>query len=610
MGIPSYFSYIIKNHSNIIRDLQFHRQHTKTVFHCLYMDCNSIIYDAVHTLETQSFKCNGAYSRQFEQSIIDAVIIRIREYINTISPTNVLYIAFDGVAPLAKMDQQRSRRYKTAFMSTISFENPTQPFIETPAKHKWNTSAITPGTTFMSILSRRIHVAFNGRSGVSVLGKRIPHVIVSTSVEPGEGEHKMFAYMRKFAQPNENVAVYGLDSDLIMLSILHSVLCRNIFIFRETPQFSKNILPVQIRSDTNDLLFLNIRELTKSILNEMNCSEYDIQRIYDYILISVLLGNDFLPHMVALNLRGTGMEKLLQMYAEHITKRREYLVSIHRKIIWTNVKYFIEKLALYEHTDIVNEYVERDKLSKRKYPESSPEEREFILQKTPIIYRGDEEYICPTEEQWEMRYYRVCFPEQFTHNTPSVAYLGMSKFTDKDGIKDICLNYMEGLEWVFRYYSEGCPHWRWKYRFHYPPLLVDLYKHISEFTYKTPSVGTHGILQPTNSLLENIPSKNIPFHPHIQLSYVIPQISQYLIPQKIRELIQRPEYLHLFVSVRDIRFSWLFCKYFWESRVLLPDISNNVLEEWEHILFLHSKSSTNTHNKPTLSSSLTSELMS
>lgn len=557
MGIPSYFSYIIKNHSNIIRNIQFHKKHTKTTFHSLYMDCNSIIYDVVHTLEKQSSKYNYTNPRDiqhFERTVIEAVILRIREYITTISPTNVLFIAFDGVAPLAKMDQQRSRRYKTAFMSALSFEDPSQPFADMSQNSKWNTSAITPGTTFMSMLSAQIHAEFNGPSGVSVFGKRIPHVIVSTSTDPGEGEHKMFAYMRANVKSNENVAVYGLDSDLIMLSILHSVFCHNIYIFRETPQFSKNILPAQLRSDTNDLLFLDIRELTKSILNEMKVVEYDVQRIYDYILISVLLGNDFLPHMVSLNLRGTGMEELLQMYAEHITKRREYLVSANRKINWKNVKYFIGKLAAVEHTNIMDEYTQRAKLAKRKYPETTPEEREFVLQKTPLIYRGDEEYICPTEEQWETRYYRVCFP---TTNRAG-------KMPDK--VKEICVNYLEGLEWVFRYYFAGCPHWRWKYRFHYPPLLVDLYKHIPETS---------------TSLLGNIRAENRPFHPHVQLSYVLPPISQQLIPQKSRVLIQRPEYSSLFVSIRHTRFSWLFCKYFWESHVLLPEISMDVLNEWE-----------------------------
>jgi 5'-3' exonuclease len=462
-----------------------------------------------------------------------------------ISPINVLYIAFDGVAPLAKMDQQRSRRYKTAFMSAISYENTENVF----SKHgdsKWNTTAITPGTLFMSKLSKRIHSEFSSSSPSPVSHINVKRIVVSTSTEPGEGEHKMFAYIRKYAQPNENIAVYGLDSDLIMLSILHSTMCSNIFIFRETPQFSKSILPVHLRNDTTECLFLDIRALALSILYEMGSSDYNTQRIYDYILVSVLLGNDFLPHMVSLNLRGTGMELILQMYNEHIAKRQVYLVSADRKILWKNVKYFIGKLAELEHANIVNEFAHRTKLAKRKYPENTPEEREFVLLNTPLIYRGEEEYICPTEEYWESRYYRVCFPTL-------------------EPVRDICVNYLEGMEWVFRYYSEGCPHWRWKYQHHYPPLLVDLYKAIPETDC---------------SLLTTIPYPNRPFHPLVQLSYVTPPISQGLLPANIQEWL-RSKYADLFIPIHKTQFSWMFCKYVWEAHVLLPDISMDVLGEWE-----------------------------
>ena len=37
------------------------------------------------------------------------VIRKIEEYIYTINPDNVVYIAFDGVAPLAKLEQQRQK---------------------------------------------------------------------------------------------------------------------------------------------------------------------------------------------------------------------------------------------------------------------------------------------------------------------------------------------------------------------------------------------------------------------------------------------------------------------------------------------------------------------
>ena len=586
MGIPSYFSYIIKNHSNIIRNLKYHNTHAKTVFHGLYMDCNSVIYDAVHSVEKNvpppsKYQDPQSQRRHFEQSVIDMVVLRIREYVQTISPTNVLYIAFDGVAPLAKMDQQRARRHKTAFLSSITFDRPTQPFVEpgTGLPEKWNTSAITPGTLFMESLSKRIHHEFhNGKAELA----KISHVIVSTSTDVGEGEHKMFAYLRNNAHLDDNIAVYGLDSDLIMLSILHSVQCRNIFIFRESPQFSKSVLPVHLRSDIPELLFLDIRQLTLSILGEMNRSsdprnvtgivEYDTQRIYDYILISVLLGNDFLPHMVSLNLRGTGMEELLQLYAEHIAKRRVYLVSSDRTILWKNLRYFVGKLAAQEHRNIMSEFEQRAKMAKRKYPESTAEEREFLFQKTPLVYRGEEEYICPTEENWETRYYRVCFPESFQgfaeslRRSKSAIFRGDNvSYENLDKTAQVCTNYLEGMEWVFRYYSEGCPHWRWKYHFHYPPLLADLYKHIPE------NAG---------SLIANISYPNRPFHPMVQLSYVTPPSSHSLLPNHMVTFL-RKRYSELFATIRETKFTWMFCKYFWESHVILPAIPMHVLEEWE-----------------------------
>jgi 5'-3' exonuclease len=48
MGIPSYFSYIIKNYSNIIRSL---KDVLNQDMHHLFMDCNSIVYDAFRGIE-------------------------------------------------------------------------------------------------------------------------------------------------------------------------------------------------------------------------------------------------------------------------------------------------------------------------------------------------------------------------------------------------------------------------------------------------------------------------------------------------------------------------------------------------------------------------------
>ena len=57
MGIPSYFSYIVKNHSHIIRKLVKNKTLSETPkFNHFYLDCNSIIYDAVHNIDFSNLK--------------------------------------------------------------------------------------------------------------------------------------------------------------------------------------------------------------------------------------------------------------------------------------------------------------------------------------------------------------------------------------------------------------------------------------------------------------------------------------------------------------------------------------------------------------------------
>lgn len=100
MGIPSYFTHIVRSHREIIKNYD---KTTKPINN-LYMDCNSIIYDAVNTLHEHSANID------FEQRIIYEVCNKIIFHIQTINPTSRVMIAFDGVAPVAKLTQQKNAK--------------------------------------------------------------------------------------------------------------------------------------------------------------------------------------------------------------------------------------------------------------------------------------------------------------------------------------------------------------------------------------------------------------------------------------------------------------------------------------------------------------------
>jgi 5'-3' exoribonuclease 1 len=534
MGIPSYFSYIIKNHSNIIRSLQYHQSIVCTSFHSLYMDCNSIIYDSFREIE------KNPPSENIEKSIIDAVIINIKKYVSFIKPNKVLYIAFDGVAPFAKMEQQRTRRYKMNFMSKINMDKLI--YEATQKETIWNTASITPGTNFMNKLSNRIQYEFMNKE--QVYG--IKNIIVSGSTEVGEGEHKMYEHIRN--NPcKENLAIYGLDSDLIMLSIFHLEYCKNIYIFREAPVFG-DLADKKSGKDSKLPLFLDIEKLCQSILQEMYCKYTNQNRINDYVFLCFFLGNDFLPHFPALNIRTSGIQILLDTYRNLLGKyENKYLVE-NKRIVWKNVHALVKDLAKNEHTFLLTEYMQRNKVEMRKWPNENNKDRENMLTNIPTIFRAEEKYICPQEPYWEERYY-ACLFENNTANQETFTKL-------------VSINYLEGLEWVYKYYTKGCPHWKWKYNYHYPPLLSDLVKYV-------PQKDDAEFITQNNSK---------PFSPYAQLCYVLPKEYLNLLPKPMEEHLAK-KYSHIY----DVspRLQWAFCKYLWEAHIHNQSIDLATLENIE-----------------------------
>jgi 5'-3' exoribonuclease 1 len=161
--------------------------------------------------------------KESHENIYENVYQKILNLITKLNPEFTL-VAFDGVAPLAKMKQQKQRRYKSYIVKQI-----------VPSK-SWNTNAITPGTTFMNELDAYLYEKF----------KNNPRVKFSGSDQVGEGEHKIMHYMRT-NKCLDNQFIYGLDADLIMLGLLHLKHNKNVYLYRETCHFSylKNIDPNQ-----------------------------------------------------------------------------------------------------------------------------------------------------------------------------------------------------------------------------------------------------------------------------------------------------------------------------------------------------------------------------
>ena len=526
MGIPSFFSYIIKNHPEIIKQIA----NNNLIFNNFYLDSNSIIYDSMRQIEYQN------NDREFEEELIKQVCKKIDEYIKIISPDGIIYIAFDGVAPVAKMEQQRTRRYKSSFEAKLKKKLGNESVIG------WNKTAITPGTEFMNKLDKYIHNHY--RNSEKKLG--VKKIIISTSTEVGEGEHKIFQFIRNNPDLHKkNTLVYGLDADLIMLGLNHLPVAHKIYLFRETPEFIKSI---NSRFIPNENYILDLPELAKTIISRMNNyktinKKQQHNRLYDYIFLCFFLGNDFLPHFPSVNIRTNGIEILLDAYSATIGKTDNNLTD-GKQIFWKNIYKFIKYLSENERENLKHEYKIRERWEKRRFKANTNEEKLMKLQNIPIKKRDIEKYIDPYKFLWQKRYYEKLFHTDINH----------------DYKKSICVNYLEGLEWVIKYYTTNCVDWRWHYRYHYPPLLTDLLVFIPHFN---------------TCMIEK--NNNKPVHPYVQLSYVLPRDSLYLLPYNIymKLIKEKKKYYN-----ENCDFIWSFCKYFWESHVKMPTIDLDELEQF------------------------------
>jgi 5'-3' exoribonuclease 2 len=523
MGIPFYFSYLIKNHREVLKKYSKHSM----IVDNLFIDANPLIYNSVNR------------DKQVEYShIVGSVINQIAELIATFSPQKSTFIAFDGVAPVSKLEQQRGRRYKRRFELHDEEGTPT-----------FNTIEITPGTPFMKYLNEELSNHFSNMSSIIYTGPN----------ECGEGEHKIFQHIRTHRQEigaDTNV-IYGLDADLIMLCLNHITHSENIYLFRETPHF---IQAIDDTLEPNETYVLDINRLSTTIHSQVRMTPAD------YMFSCFFLGNDFLPHFPAINIRTGGVTKLMDTFKEIVDNQTpstpfgSFVIetSMGVAINWIDVRRFVSELAKKEQRYIENEIKLRDRKQVNYYPSNTREELRKKLNDLPSYERELEKSIQPYRKGWQDRYY--------------ISLFGLKKPPTEKFIQDVCNNYLQGLEWTLKYYTGECPDWRWHYRYHYPPLLEDL-------VYSIPATTSFSFFQRE----PGSPPPKGAINEMTQLCYVLPTENLDLVPPHIRESVldEHPEW---YIgagnsgSEEDVDFIWAFCKYFFEAHPILPEIDVDELE--------------------------------
>ncbi|KAI4465246.1 3' exoribonuclease [Holotrichia oblita] len=105
MGVPKFFRYISERYpclSEIVKEHQIPQ------FDNLYLDMNGIIHTCSHPED------DDPHFRITEEKIFQDIFHYIEVLFRMIKPQKLFFMAVDGVAPRAKMNQQRARRFRSA----------------------------------------------------------------------------------------------------------------------------------------------------------------------------------------------------------------------------------------------------------------------------------------------------------------------------------------------------------------------------------------------------------------------------------------------------------------------------------------------------------------
>jgi 5'-3' exonuclease len=585
MGIPSYFAHVLKKYPRVIKRLA-----ELSRIHNLYLDCNGMIYEVVRQMQYTP-ENKDAFETEMLQRICDS----IDACVALLSPSDLVFIAFDGVAPVAKLNQQRERRYKSWYLGEMETQRRKAKGdgkakatakgdkAKGASKPAWNTSAITPGTNFMCALHSKLAQHYNTKTNTTTTtttaATTTPKIIVSSSNEPGEGEHKIFEYIREHASEHADTTsvIYGLDADLIMLCMSHLHISRNIYLYRETPAFAGS---VHVALDEKEKYYMDIPEFAEATGTQISAGPVKgapvapqegvwgalVAPQLDYIFMCFMLGNDFMPHFPALNIRTTGIATLMDAYratfgpGETIIqytkepkepKEPNTSWSIH----WPNYRRFVAHLAAQELTLIRKEHATRDRQARHLRDSDTEDDVMHDVLMLPMTQRDVERQINPFEPGWERRYYAA------------LCDIHVDDVDDK-AITSLCRNYLEGMEWTFRYYTTGCVDWKWTYANHYPPLLADLAKYMSDI----PETNTFSFL----TVKPKEPIRDV-----VQLCYVLPRASHALLPPAAERALMRSKLRSKYTDDGSPNFKWAYCKYFWECHTDLPELD---LEELAQIV--------------------------
>jgi 5'-3' exonuclease len=448
---------------------------------------NEILKKQKYRQKTIDSKTN----EELEHEYMTEIILKISEIINTINPSDTVVMAVDGVAPMAKITQQRKRRYEAAKSDSGK------------STARFNSSCISPGTEFMMRLDTVLQQFI--AHCVKTSQFRFKNMIYSSHLTAGEGEHKIFHMIRKKhfeIDPYKANVVYGKDADLFMLTLLSEAPL--LYLCREDYKMTYNIEA-----------FRDFLTRYMSIKDYFEPDRYQICR--DFTVLIFLIGNDFVPATVYFN----KVPKVISDMMLEYQNNGKVLTDAEGQIIWSNFLPFLERMAKREQNYLKDLGAIMDTFD---YPFPILEQC-FSMEKTYNELLETFELV----KKIDMDKYKKLWYDRALTPMSEMGKKVIDLEITRDNIDDMCLEYLKAFQWIFQYYTKGqkAVTTRFVYIYHFNPLLSDIVSFIK-------SVSMDRLPKFNELLKSELDPVITPIH---QLICIMPSKSWNLIPQPYRDLM-------------------------------------------------------------------------
>ncbi|XP_068754427.1 5'-3' exoribonuclease 1-like isoform X2 [Montipora capricornis] len=538
MGVPKFYRWVSERYPCLSQVIE---EHQIPDFDNLYLDMNGIIHPCSHPND------DDPHFRKSEEDIFADIFHYIEVLFRIIKPKKVFFMAVDGVAPRAKMNQQRGRRFRSAKEAEDNIRKALEKGQILPTEERFDSNCITPGTPFMVRLHEQLKFFVNYKisSDLAWQGLRI---YLSGHETPGEGEHKIMEFIRSERirpdyDPNTRHCLYGLDADLIMLGL--STHEPHFSLLREEVRFGKAAKRItKPEKTTFHLLHLSLfREYLDwefSKLKDTLAFTYDLERVIDdWILMGFLVGNDFIPHLPNLHINHDALPHLYSVYVDVMPSQDGYLHDSGQLILHRFEKYLVA-LSKFDREQFEEKFVDMKWFESKKgftfgnNPEQAKEDESLlplensfsVLESMPedtvnieskkimnpelekLVQKFDDESSEDDEDVFETEF--AMFKRDYYMQ--KLEY----KEVNRDVLAEQTFQYVMGIQWILLYYFRGVPSWSWFYPFHYAPFMSDI-RNFGELSFQF-ELGT-------------------PFLPFEQLLAVLPAASRQLLPKPFQNLM-------------------------------------------------------------------------